>query len=114
MQLKVSKMELQRYRRKIRTMLVMVLLAILYTVLLIILHTLTGDKLADGAIGVILGLYICSHPAANAVDLIFMERGSLQRISAEWSGVQWLTLNLVTMIAGWIVIVIGAGRFYYG
>ena len=107
-------MEQQRYRNKMRTMLVMVLLAIVYTILLIILHTLTGDKLADGAIGVILGLYICSHPAANAVDLIFMERGALQRISAQWSGVQWLTLNLVTMIAGWIVIVIGAGRFYYG
>ncbi len=107
-------MEQRRYRRKMITMLVMILLAILYIVLLFVLHTLTGEKLLDGGIGVILGLYICSHPAANAIDLMFMERGSLQRIAAEWSGIQWLTLNMVTMLTGWVVIVIGAGRFYYG
>jgi hypothetical protein len=90
-------------------MIVMILLAIIYSGLLYALHTLTGEKLLDGGIGVILGLYICSHPAANAIDLIFM-----QRIPAEWSSTPWLTLNLLTMFAGWVVIVIGAGRFYYG
>ncbi len=66
---------------------------------------------ADGALGVLLGLYICSHPAANAVDLLFLQRGSLGRALSGWRGAGWLALNGLTMLAGWLVIVAGATRF---
>ncbi len=85
----------------------MVLLAIAYTGWLRYLHTLTGQPVLDGSVGVTLGLYICSHPAANAVDLLFFERHHLRPISSEWSGVAWLALNVVVLLAGWVVIFIG-------
>jgi hypothetical protein len=88
----------------------MVLLAIAYTGWLRYLHTLTGTPMLDGSIGVTLGLCICSHPAANAVDLLFFERYNLRQISSEWSGVGWLALNVLVLLAGWVVIFIGLIR----
>jgi hypothetical protein len=71
----------------------------------------TGVTLFDGSVGVILGLYICSHPASNGIDLIYLQRGGLRRIVAGWAGVGWLLLNAFIMFMGWIVIVFGAARF---
>ena len=64
-------------------------------------------KTLDGTFSVLFGLYICSHPAANAVDLLFFERKSYRRIISNWSTAQWLALNILTLLMGWIVIVIG-------
>lgn len=75
------------------------------------LSTLTGMTLLDGSIGVVLGLYICSHPAANGIDLFFLERGGFRRVASGWSGLGWLALNALVMLAGWLVIVFGAARF---
>jgi hypothetical protein len=69
---------------------------------------LEGSRLVDGTAGVLLGLYICSHPAANGIDLIFLERGAFRRATSRWSGVAWLALNGVVMFVGWLVIVAGA------
>jgi len=74
----------------------------------------TGQYRVDGIVGVLLGLYICSYPAANGIDLIFAERGSLKRIFSRRSGIVWLALNALVMIVGWFVIVIGASRFAGG
>jgi hypothetical protein len=49
----------------------LVLLAILYGGLLFSLQTLTGAYKLDGAIGVLLGLYISSHPAKHMVNMVF-------------------------------------------
>ena len=68
---------------------------------------LEGSRMVDGTIGVLLGLYICSHPAANGIDLIFLERGSFRRVTSRWSGVSWLALNGLVMFVGWLVIVAG-------
>jgi hypothetical protein len=73
--------------------------------------TLTGVALFDGSVGVILGLYICSHPAANGIDLFFLQRAALRRVTSNWSGVGWLLLNALVMLIGWLVIVFGAARF---
>ena len=72
---------------------------------------LTGNTLVDGSIGVLMGLYICSQPAANGIDLIFLQRGAFKRISSEWGGIRWLALNMFVMIVGWFVIVIGVTQF---
>ncbi len=75
------------------------------------LVSLTGHDVADGCIGVLLGLYICSHPAANAIDLLFFERSGMRRLVRSRVGVAWLLLNALVMLVGWFVIVIGAARF---
>lgn len=62
----------------------------------------------DGAFSVLLGLYICSRPAGNAIDLIFFERSPFHRMITQWSGIGWLALNILTLVMGWIVIHLGA------
>ena len=70
----------------------------------------TGDDLIDGMVGVVLGLFICSRPAANGIDLIFQERGAFKRAVSRRSGVTWLLLNGLVMVVGWFVISVGAAR----
>jgi hypothetical protein len=74
----------------------------------------TGEYRVDGIVGVLLGLYICSYPAANGIDLIFAERGNIRRIFSRKSGFVWLSLNAIVMVVGWFTIVIGASRFTGG
>jgi len=73
---------------------------------------LDGSPLVDGTIGVLLGLYICAHPAANGIDLIFLERGAFRRETRRWGGVSWLALNGVVLFVGWLVIVAGATEVF--
>ena len=68
--------------------------------------------LVDGTIGVLLGLYICAHPAANGVDLIFLERGAFRRATSQWDGVSWVALNGLVLFVGWLVIVAGATQVF--
>ena len=99
-----------QYERNTKLLWGLVVLALGYSYLLTFLPTLTGINLLDGSIGVILGLYICSRPAANAVDMIFFERGTLQRITSKGSGLVWLALNLLVLGLGCFVIVLGVIR----
>ena len=85
------------------------MVALIYSGLLRFLRNLTGIALLDGSIGLALGLYICSHPAANAVNMLFFERHVLRRVS-EWPVVGWLSLNLLTPLAGWMVIFLALRR----
>jgi len=68
-------------------------------------------SLVDGGVGVVLGLYTCAQPAANCIDLIFLERGAFKRVTSEWAGIGWLTLNFVVMLVGWMVLVVGTTQF---
>lgn len=96
--------------RKTRVLWGLILLAVAYGGVLRVLPALTGIATVDGIVGVILGLYICSHPAANAVDLMFYARGALRQVASGWSGVGWLALNALVVFIGWLVIVSGATR----
>ncbi len=89
----------------------MILLALIYAGLFYFLPSPTGSRLGDGAIGVLLGLYICSHPAAHAVDLIFFERGVLRQARSDWGLARWLALNFLVFFVGWLVIVSGTTHF---
>lgn len=97
-------------RRGARVLWGLIVLALVYTGLIYHLDSLTGSKMLDGVLDVVLGLYICSHPAANAVDLLFFERAGLRRISSERDGLGWLALNLLVLLVGWFVIVTGTTR----
>jgi hypothetical protein len=92
--------------RNYKTLAVVVVLAAMYIGWLITQRTITGIPRLDGIIGVLLGLFICSRPAANYLDLLF-SRG---RIASDRSLIGWLALNGVVMFVGWLVITIGATR----
>ena len=94
-----------------RALWALILLGFLYLGLVFFMPTLTGISLLDGSIGVVLGLFICSRPAGNAVDMLFYERGAFRRLTSGWAGIDWLVLNLLVLFVGWLVIVTGAMRF---
>ncbi len=86
-------------------------LALAYVGALWLLGTLTGNDVVDGSIGVLVGLYVCSQPAANAIDLLFFRRHAARDLVAGAGGALWITLNLLVLAAGWVAIWIGALRF---
>ncbi len=86
---------------------VQVLLAAMYSGALASLETLTGRALFDGAIGVLLGLYVSSHAAANGIDVLFADRFAHGRVIRGWSGAGWVALNVLVLFSGWLVIFIG-------
>ena len=98
-----------RDARRATPLLAVLVLAAAYAALVLGLGTLTGNPTWDGIAGVVVGLYVCSHPAANAVDVIFYSRG-LRGAWSRWSTLRWLLLNAVVVVAGWLVIVFGATR----
>jgi hypothetical protein len=74
-------------------------------------HPLTHHARLDGSIGVLGGLYICSHPAANFIDLLFFQRHTFESLRHGWKGITWIVLNLIVWLLGCLVIIIGATRF---
>lgn len=70
----------------------------------------SGNAVLDGMTGVVLGLFICSRPAANGIDLLFVERGAFKRVLRQRAGVAWFLLNALVMLVGWFVISVGAAR----
>ena len=86
------------------------LLALGYSAVLFVYGPLTGETLIDGVIGIVLGLYVCSHPAANVLDLLFVDGGIVRQGSDE-RGIAWYILNLLVLMAGWFVVWTGLTRF---
>jgi hypothetical protein len=89
---------------------ILILLGTVYCGLLHFQRTLTGTNMADGIIGVVLGLYICSHPAARLVDLLFYRRSIQRSFSSKGSALLWLALNGLVLLTGWLSIFIGTVR----
>jgi len=96
--------------RNIKTLWALVLIGIAYSSWLYYQRTLTGTNKVDGIIGVLLGLFICSHPVANLLDMFFFGRGARRQFSSRWSAVLWLALNMIVFLLGWVVIFVGTTR----
>ena len=105
-------MEQHRRKRNIKMLWALILLGIAYSGVLHYQRTLTGLGEVDGIIGVLLGLYICSHPAANVVDMLFFRQSARHLFSSRRSAVLWLVLNIVVLLMGWVVIFGGTTRFF--
>ena len=103
-------MDQQNFGRKIMTFCLLAVLGIGYSGWLNSQHALTGMDTADGIIGVVLGLYICSHPAATMVDMLFYRRWIRYQFSSARSAVLWLALNLLILFIGGIAIFMGTTR----
>jgi hypothetical protein len=90
---------------------VMAVLAVAYYLTIYFWRPLSTAHKVEGSIGILLGLFICSKPAANLLDLLF---DLLQNRFKRVSGVRltlWLILNLVILLVGWFIITLGATRF---
>jgi len=97
-------------RLNIKTLWAVVLIGVAYSILLYFQGSLTGSNKWDGIFGVVLGLYICSHPAANIVDLLFFRRGIPRQFSSKRSIALWLVFNLLVLLVGWLAIFLGTTR----
>ena len=103
---------MDQHRRgcNIKTLWTLLLLGIAYSSVLYYQPTLTGTNNMDGIIGVLLGLYLCSHPAANVVDMLFFGGRDRRQFSSRRSAGLWLALNMLVLLIGWIVIFVGTTR----
>jgi hypothetical protein len=101
---------MDQHRREIRILCVLSLIGIAYSVLLDFQHTLSGKDTLDGAIGVVFGLYLSSHPAAGLVDLLFFKRAAWNQPSSHRSMCLWLVINVFVLLIGWLVIFVGTTR----
>jgi hypothetical protein len=89
----------------------LMLFALAYGTVIYTHHTLTGGNRADGIIGALLGLYICSQGAANILDMLFFGGAAAGRFLSRRSLLSWLGLNILVLFIGWVVIVLGTTRF---
>lgn len=103
--------EYQPQRRSLMRLGVIGLLGIVYGAIFVLRPLLLGQPLLAGSIGVLLGLYICSQPAANAIDILFFGRVGRYIAYSRQSETIWLLVNTAVMLVGVCVIIIGATRF---
>jgi hypothetical protein len=99
----------QQRVRKVSQLVVLGVLAAGYSLILGLHHRLVGGALLDGAIGVMLGLFICSRPVANLLDMLLFE--SRWAASTRRSDLAWVGLNLLVLGFGCIMVMGGAVRF---
>jgi len=104
-------MDRDRLENKMITLSVLAALGIAYSTLLYFQPALMGRYPLDGIVGVVLGLYISSHPAANLMDMLFYRRGIRYRFSSRRSVVLWLSLNVLVLLVSGIVVFVGTTRW---
>jgi hypothetical protein len=85
-----------------------IVIAGLYGTVLYIWQGIVGNAMLDGALGIILGLYTCSHPASYFLNLLFFERGGVAQDAGMPTGWSWAGFNVLVMIVGWLIVVVGA------
>jgi len=104
-------MEQRKNRHNFGTLGLMALLAMAYYLTIYFWRPFSTAHKLEGSIGILLGLFICSKPAANLLDLLFdLLVNRFQRISGPRL-ILWLVLNFVILFAGWLVITLGFTRF---
>lgn len=86
----------------------LVLAAVAYAAIFHYTLTLTGSVRMDGVVGVMLGLYVSSHPTANFLDLLLFSGRSAPKFASLWSALLWFAFNALVMAAGWFDIFVGA------
>ena len=101
----------RRVRRNTGTLIILLLISAVFSLYLSLDLPLTGILKLDGIIGVLMGLYTASHPAANALDLLFYARDRLRQGLSHQAYMLWWGLNIIVLLSGWVTIVTGLLRF---
>jgi hypothetical protein len=107
-------METKQWRTQKRNtpgLFILIFAAVVYCTLLYINLPITNNWKLDGIIGVLLGLYAASLPAANVLDLLFFARAEMRRGLSRQAYTLWWGLNALVLLAGWATIVFGLIRF---
>ena len=102
------------YRKRALKMLwlcILVAVAMAYSSVLNLQQTITGTNKVDGILGVLLGLYICSQPAANLLEVLLFGRLTNYHEPSTMSAITWWGLNVLVMLTGWMVLIIAMTRF---
>jgi hypothetical protein len=84
----------------------LILLAVIYSGIIQSRPTFTAARWDEGVLGVMLGLFTCSRPAAHLLDLLYQSH--YVGPPKLWI---WVTLNLLTLLVGVIVVFIGVMQF---
>ncbi len=74
--------------------------------------TVTGYNARDGVIIILAGLYICTHPAANLLEMLFAGRYGPHQETPWYSSLFWLALNTLVLVAGFVILLLGTTRLY--
>lgn len=68
----------------------------------------SADRLIDGSLGILLGLYTASHPAAFAIDLFYLSRSETRADSESLTRWPNLVLNGLALLLAWMTLTLGA------
>jgi hypothetical protein len=105
---------MNHFQHKRRPAVLWILLGVaLAFALLVHFHPLlTGNDELNGLGGVFLGLFIAAFPSANFLDLLLAELGGRHWQSIKRANMPWVALNLLILLAGLFVIVLGTKLFF--
>jgi hypothetical protein len=104
-------MGMEWIKQKIRFLIFLLLLSSIYSGLLYSHIPLTTIIRIDGTVGVILGIYVCAHPAANLADVILYGRYLAVLDLPKSTLIFWWIVNALVMFSGLLVFVLGLLRY---
>lgn len=96
---------------KIAWLCLLVVVAMAYSSMLNLQQTITGTNKVDGILGVLLGLYICSQPAANILEALLFGRLTHYHEPSMVSAITWWGLNGLVLLTGWMTLIVAMTRF---
>lgn len=102
----------QKRKRNSKILWGLILLAAAFCAVLYFHPSLTGIYNLNGLLGVWLGLFISAWPAANFLNMILYEEALQKWRTVMRSDGYWIALNLIVMLVGLIVIIIGTKLFF--
>jgi hypothetical protein len=104
-------MEINWLKQKTRFLTWLLLISTGYSSLLYLHFPLTGIFRLDGTIGVMTGIYVCAHPAANVADFVLYGKHlRIDKLPIRPIIIWWM-LNSMVMVAGLFVFVLGLLRY---
>lgn len=99
------------FRGRLAKLWVLAAVAVVYIFWMILLHNLTLNTRLDGVLGVLGGLFVCSQPSANFVDILFFGRFTAVRSLRTGGWIAWVGVNLLVFVLGILMITVGTVQF---
>jgi hypothetical protein len=99
-------------KRRPAVLWILLVVALAFNVLVYFRPAVTGNDQVNGLSGVFLGLFTASFPAANFLDMLLAELGRRRWGAIRQADLPWVALNLLILLAGLIVVVVGTKLFF--